>query len=368
MRMQTTNYSFMYKKQIFWIGLGVMSWVIKWGLNSSPEWIEKYYSRALFPFIRIIIDFTLAWLPVPLIYLFFIVLIYLLVKKIRRFFQDEHPWPQKVLNAFMSTLAFVGGGVFFFLLLWGFNYGRVPIEQQLALSPVPLTSSQLKEELLQETKTIIKLREQIPLATDSALSSKYMPKKLENKLRANLKNWLSENGFPTQGRVRGRFLLPKGVFMYFGFSGLYWPFTGEGHVDAGTYPLQVPYALTHEMAHAYGFGDEGTCNFLAYLACSQSDDPFIAYAGHLSYWRTVASNYLQYNREDYRAFRAELPQGIRADLDAINKNLEAYPNILPSYKKYAYNTYLKTQGIKEGLKNYNRVIMLVHAWRDHRKI
>ncbi|MCB0582976.1 MAG: DUF3810 family protein, partial [Phaeodactylibacter sp.] len=72
--------------------------------------------------------------------------------------------------------------------------------------------------------------------------------------------------------------------------GLYFPFTGEGHIDAGLHPLQKPYVMAHELAHGYGFGDEGTCNFLGYLACIGSDDPVIAYIGHLNYWRTLAAD------------------------------------------------------------------------------
>ena len=94
----------------------------------------------------------------------------------------------------------------------------------------------------------------------------------------------------------------------------------------------------------------------------------IAYAGHLEYCRTVAVNYLMLDPEGYKTFRAQLPAGIRADLDAINENLRRYPDIMPRLRYYAYDAYLKSQGIDEGILNYNRVVMLVKAWRNARSI
>jgi phytoene dehydrogenase-like protein len=121
------------------------------------------------------------------------------------------------------------------------------------------------------------------------------------------------------------------------------------------------------VSHGYGFRDEGTCNFWAYVACIRSADPLIAYAGHLDHFRTLAAHYLRYDREAYFALREQLPTGIQADLDAINGNLRKYPDIMPELRYAAYDTYLKAQGIKEGIKNYSRVVMMVKAWKEARK-
>ena len=121
--------------------------------------------------------------------------------------------------------------------------------------------------------------------------------------------------------------------------------------------------MTHELAHAYGFTDEGSCNFIAYLACTTSKIPILKYAGQLAYYRYLASNYLRYKPKEYSAFRAKLPKGIQADLNAINENLEKYPDLMPKIRYYAYDAYLKSQGISEGMKNYSRIIMLGRAWR-----
>lgn len=346
-----------------WVAAGLLAVGLRvWG-GYHPDWVEYYYSRGLFLGVRWGIDYLVSWIPIPLIYLFLFLLAVASFRYFRRLFRRSQPLVQKAGDLALTGLSFMGGAVFAFLFLWGFNYSREPIEKQLNISPVPLTLEMLKSELEMETGYLISLREAVPGASDSALTAEFLPAELESLLRENLEIWLDDHHFPTVGRVRARQLLPKGIFLRFSSSGLYFPWTGEGHVDAGVHPLLKPFVMTHEMAHGYGFGDEGTCNFLAYLSCRQSDNPLVAYAGHLGYWRTLAGNYLRYNPEEYRAFRQTLPPGIQADLDAINENLARYPDIMPRLRYYAYDAYLRTQGIEEGMLNYNRVLMLVWAWR-----
>ena len=351
-----------------WIILGAVALLLRWLLSFSPQLTENLYSRGLYLGIRWSIDFLLAWFPVPLIYLFIFSVSTLIIWKCWTFIKWKANWKIKLKSSLSTVLAFISGGIFFFLFLWGYNYGRMSIEQHLSISPEPLSVDELWEELQLETRNIIKLRNDIEGAGDKALDDSYLNSKMERTLRNSVERWLEEYGFPTTGRVRGRFLYPKGIFLHFSSSGLYFPFTGEGHIDAGLHPLQQPYVMAHELCHGYGFGDEGTCNFLAFLSCQDTEDPFIKYAVHLAYWRTLASNYLRYNNDKYREFRAELPTGIQADLDAINENLRKYPDIMPRARYYAYDTYLKAQGIKEGMKNYSRVIMLVKAWRESKRM
>lgn len=346
-----------------WIILGALSVLIRWILDGHPDIIEQYYTRGLFVMIRYVIDYSVALLPVASIYFFVPALLIILGIKIGRFFKKRANWKQKLIDGVLGMLSFIGGGIFFFLLLWGFNYGRLPIEQQLGISPQPLSLEELKEELDIATADLIEYRAAIPNATDAAISEQLVPQQLESLLREHLCDWLQEHDFLTPGRMRGRILYPKGTFLYFSSSGLYFPFTGEGHVDAGLLKVQQPFVLSHELSHGYGFTDEGTCNFIAYLSCIHSGNPVFQYSGQLAYYRYLASSYLAYKPEEYQTFRANLPLGIQADLNAINDNLAKYPDLLPKLRYYAYDTYLKTQGISEGMKNYSRIIMLGRAWR-----
>lgn len=356
----------MYRKQIIWISLGGLAVLLR--LVLGAEVIEQVYSRGLFLGVRWLIDTFLAWLPIPLLYLFLIGLFFFLGRNIIRWYKNTQHWKTKAIQALMGIFAFLGGTIFFFLILWGFNYGRVPVSTQLGLELKPLTLEELKEELRLETQAIVNIRRQVPGITDSAFSASLLPPNLETILREDLKSRLQYHNFPTPGKVRGLLMYPKGIFLRFSSAGLYFPWTGEGHIDAGLHALQIPSVMAHEMAHGYGFGDEGTCSFWAYLACIHSDYASIAYVAHLDYWRNLAADYRRYEPDAYRKFRKELPKGIQADLDAINETLLKYPDIMPRLRYVAYDAYLRTQGIKEGMLNYDRVTMLVHAWRSSKQI
>jgi hypothetical protein len=85
--------------------------------------------------------------------------------------------------------------------------------------------------------------------------------------------------------------------------------------------------------------------------------------GELYFFRYVASDYRGYQPEAYKEFYKNLPEGVKNDLRAIRREMDKYPDIFPAVRDATYNAYLKAQGIEEGIKNYNRVTMLVAAWR-----
>jgi hypothetical protein len=352
-----------------WIGLGLGAWALRMLLSAKPEWIEQYYSRGLFLAIRTIIDYTLAWLPFPLLYLFVPALLVWIIYRLLIWWRAAHAsaW-HKAGSLLLQTGALLGGGLFFFLFLWGYNYSRVPLEDQLGLEMKPLSVSELREELFEEGNYVKQLRRKIPGLRTESIAEADLPADLESRMRQLLEDWLEEHGFPTQGKVRGKAIYPKGIFLRFSSAGLYFPWTGEGQYDAGLHPLQKISVLAHELGHGYGFGDEGSCNFLSYVACTASDDPLIAYAGHLDHWRTLAIQFRRYAPEEYQAYRESLPLAVQSDLDAVNETLLRYPDIMPEFRYYAYDAYLKAQGIEEGMKNYSRVVMLVRAWRESQRI
>lgn len=347
------------KWNLFWMLAGVFALLFKIFLGNGSKWVEQWYSRGFYVGVRYFFD-LLSWIPFPLMYLFWIVVFWAAWRKVQS-------WRKVGFNIWqfvLGTCSFIGALLFFFFVLWGFNYSRLPIEQQLGLTLKPLNKTELEEAFKKETNNLIALRAKIPKAHNRALRRADFPEKLEKTLREGLEGWLAEHQFPTAGKVRGRLLYPPGVFLRFSTAGLYFPYTGEGHVDPGLHPLQWPFTLTHELSHGYGFGDEGTCNFLALLACDGSKDFAIRYSGRLNYWRTLAAQYRRYDPDAFRATRDHLPKSIQYDLDAVNEAMLRFPDLIPDLQPRIYNAYLKSQGIAEGVLNYDRVVMLAEAYEQ----
>jgi len=329
-----------------------------------PQLVETVYSRGIFQIIRVIYDNTFSLSPIPLLYVFIFLFIvwriYVFSKKKRK----QSSIKLKMLNFIFSLTAFIGGLIFFFMLLWGFNYSRIPIEDQLNIIPKRLSDGELEKEFQRASAELLvnysnyeELRKEEGFNLDD----------IENKIRKEIIKTLRLFGYPTPGRVRARLLKPKGILIRISTAGVYLPWVGECHIDAGLHPIQIPNVMAHEFAHGYGIADEGSCNFVALHTCLNSDNLFYKYSASLSYWKTVASNYRNYFPENYKEYKASMPKGIWDDIKAINDNLDKYPDIFPSVRNFFYSNFLKSQGISEGIKNYSRVILLEIAFNKSKK-
>ena len=356
------------KHQQFWIRLGSVALLIRILFVWRPDWCEQWYARGLYPWIRQVFDHTLGYLPFPSIYLLVAGLLFWLGKvvwrSIRRWQAKRAGQTLPPFSFWKSALTGIMGLLFWFLILWGYNYARQPVAQQLDLEvPEYLDYDAIWAEAQYIKAKTIQARAAIPQQDTHALTQMHYPDDLETTMRRSLKKVLARYGYDTSTQVRGRFL-PAGTLLGFNSSGVYMPFTGEGHVDGGIHTISQPFTMAHELAHGYGFGDEAVCNFWGYLACLETDHPAIQYSGYLMYWRYVYGALMEFMTEEaYQAERATISKGMYYDLEAIYAVLDVYPPFIPFLQPMVYDVYLKVQGIEEGIQSYDRMVMLVASWR-----
>ena len=341
-----------------WVILGILSLGVRWLAAYTPQSVESIYSRGVFPIIRWVFDISLAFSPIPLIYLFYAIIFYFIIKTIAFQFKKSIPLSIRLKKNAFSVLSFTGFMVFWFLFLWGYNYARVPFQKQMNIEVMKLDSTSLEKELIIAAQEAIDSRTQLNTKESIPLSIK---PDFEDKIREDISKMLQNNGFIAGGNLRGRGLTPDGILFRFGISGIYMPYVGESNIDGGMHPLEKPFTMAHEMAHGYGWTDEATANFVAYLTCIGSDDAYTKYSGYLMYFRYVASNYRRINTEGYKKFRETLPVEMINDLKAINARIEQFPTWFET--DGLNNIFLKSQGVKEGTASYSRVVTLVYSWR-----
>ncbi len=329
--------------------VGLATLLLGFGLNAfcsfSPRVYETVYLNGLFQLIRVVHDYTLGLLPIPSIYLIAPIFFYY-------FFKGQCGSIKSFLLAIATCLTWI---IALFYLLWGINYTQPSLAESLKLKSANIDSTYIKDTFLKQTDLVSSLAER---------NINYPPiKAIENEIRNQQEKLLAQWGVPTTGRVRIR-KLPAGSLLRLRTSGIYIPHAFEGHLDGGLYYKQHPFTMAHEMAHGYGYGDESVCNFVAYLTCIASDQRALVYSAELAYWRYLARYYAYHYPEEWSALRSSLSPALNTDLEAIQEHISKYKDIMPVMRDVIYDKYLKSHGVKAGIKSYNQMIELIAAYRQ----
>ena len=155
----------------------------------------------------------------------------------------------------------------------------------------------------------------------------------------------------------------KPVLMSRGLSafeilGIYTFFTGESNVNTYYPDYTLPFTVAHEFAHQRGIGRENEANFLAFLVCIRTDDPYIRYSGYVNMYEYIASSLRKTDKDALSAIYDSTDDRIIGELVAYSEFYYANKNELLSEISDATNDwYLKNQGT-EGVISYGLVTKL----------
>jgi hypothetical protein len=351
----------MFKKTWIWTVIGVVALLVRILASYFPQTTEAVYSRSIFPIIRSMIDGSIARLPFPTFYIFLGILS-LLIGTFFYYLRSNRGWKKKFQLSIKWLSNVAGLMIFLFLVLWGFNYQRIPLYQQLKLLPAPLALEELLEEVQLTEQLLIHLRSAVTEDT-VAIEEIVRYDVLENVVRAEVQKTLNHLGYHVNGHPRTKAFYPAGFLNKMGILGIYFPFTGESYIDPALHDLEKPFTIAHEMAHSYGITDEGEANFVAWVICSNSEDRLLQYAGNLQLLRYQLNNLYKIEKKSYYKILRNLNIGIKNDMVSIKKKAEEIKPISLAITRKSNDIFLKTQGVKAGIKSYSQLPMLAYAWR-----
>ncbi|AFL83874.1 hypothetical protein Belba_1242 [Belliella baltica DSM 15883] len=355
----------MFRGNWTWTILGLISILIRHFALKSPELTEEFYSRRFFPGVRNVIDLTLSKLPFATVYIF-IASVFLFLGIFIFYFKKKIGWKNKLGFTIRSLFNYLGALIFFFLVLWGFNYQRIPVFEQIGMKPTAINEEQLITEIELTRNILNQLRSNIQEDT-AAIESIMDYNDLEKLVRANMREHLYLLGMNFTGEPRTKQFYPAGFMRKMGILGIYFPFTGESYIDPTLHPLEKPFTIAHEMAHSYGVTDEGEANFIAWVIGSNSDDALLQYSAQLKLLRYQMNDLYRMSQELYTHFYRTIPAGIRNDLTSISKNAALYKPFNLELSRKSNDIFLKTQGVKAGVLSYQQLPMLAYAWRKRLK-
>ena len=163
--------------------------------------------------------------------------------------------------------------------------------------------------------------------------------------------------------VKAKTLLFSRLQSILGFTGVYFPFTGEANVNVDAPACLVPATIGHEMAHQRMVASELEANFVGIAACTSCDDVVFQYSGYLlgliqlcnalypvddAAWYAIAEEY--FNRE------------LAADWRDNNDYWAALESPVEDKAQDIYDGFLKNNDQELGIQSYGACVDLLVSY------
>lgn len=324
------------------------------GFSRNSNRVELWYSEGVYPWIGQILRLLFGWIPLSLgdvLYGLVVVWVVYRLWNIKRTFTKwralKVPLWKLITGKVWRALAIL---YIVFNLMWGLNYNRAGLNDQLALSKEPYS----KEELMQLNTLLL----QKVNAFKNALDTPYVyPKKSELFERAANVYAEAAQVYPYL-EYRRNSLKPSmwgWLGNYSGFTGYYNPLTGEAQTNMEVPAFLRPFITCHEIAHQIGYAKEDEANFAAYLAISNSSDTLFRYSGYLDVFLYANRNLFYVDSSAAKSFRAQLNTSVKKDMEEWKKFSSQYKNPVAPVITWLYGKYLERNAQPSGMRSYDQV-------------
>jgi len=152
---------------------------------------------------------------------------------------------------------------------------------------------------------------------------------------------------------------------YTHITGIYTFFTGEANLNINFPDYTLPFTAAHELAHQRGFAREKEANFIAFLVCIRSENPYTRYSGYVNMVEYLSNALYSADKALWEEVYDSLDMRIRYEMQAYNAFYEKYKdNTAADISNAVNDTYLKVQGQTEGTKSYGLVVDLAVAYYE----
>ena len=313
--------------------------------------VERWYSTGVYPPLQRVLTQFSNITPIALLDVLIVCLPILWVVPALRDVRRSARVRTSIVRWALRTAVAAAALYLVFLITWGMNYRRVPLEQKLRFDSRAVTSDAARDAARVAAARLNALYAAAHAAppraagdVDAALALGF----------AVATRALGASGTTVPARPK-RSLLDL-YFRPAAVAGMTDPFFLETLVESHLLPVERVFVIAHEWSHLAGFADEGEANFAGWLTCIRADTP-AQYSGWLFLFDELANSLPRADRADAAA---RLAAGPRADLRAIAARLtrDVRPQVSAAGWR-VYDRYLKANRIDAGAASYAQVVRLV---------
>jgi hypothetical protein len=302
--------------------------------------VETSYSRGVYPGIQASVTTASNVVPVSLLDLAVPVLLvaaaWRFARRVRRV---------GVVSALVRLTTLAATLYLAFLLLWGMNYRRLPLDQKLDFDQRRIRSD-----------AAMRLGENAVRFLNVTHAAAHDPGQGSPTLEAALAaaERMLDSPRLAVPAVPKRSLLEL-YFRKAGIDGMTDPFFLEIIINRDTLPFERPFVIAHERAHLAGYAHEAEANFVAWLACLQGS-PLAQYSGWLAIYEHVTASLPE---ADGSRLAAQLAAGPRRDLQQIEERYARASPMVRDASRDVYDAYLRANRVREGIASYTAVVRLI---------
>lgn len=344
-----------------WAVLIILTILIKWA-SLYPGWVERNYSQGIYPVISKAQRILFGWIPFSIGDLFYGFLILVILFRTFRFFKllFQRKLSRKYFVAALQQFIFFFLFIYvFFNLLWGLNYNRVGIAQQLNLEVKPYSLADLDT---LATALRDKANRYAEYASEQQRDSFDKKRTLFKNASETFKDAANQYSFLSYSVRSIKPSLFSYAGNYLGFQGYYNPFSGEGQVNTTIPRFLEPFVTTHEIAHQLGYGKENEANFVGFLVCKTSSLPVFRYSLYYDMYQYAFIEMYRRDSVKARGLQETLHPQVIKDQQEMISFYKKYKNPVEPLIMWGYGQFLKANNQPAGKRTYNEVVAWLIAY------
>lgn len=238
-----------------------------------------FFSRYPGAVIRGLLAHLTNWIPFSLaeaMLLFLPVALFFLIRTAVKHYSDS--WHNTFV--YMGIMLSVAS-LLITLLFCGFGTGYYgsTLDKKLGLDRQEVSSEELKHTAIILSDAVSEQAEQVVFRYQSFSIMPYSLEEMNDKLLDAYDTVSDQYSFIPRLRSRVKPVVLSEPWSYTHITGVYTYFTGEANINVNFPDYTIPFTAAHELAHQRGIAREDEANFVAFLVCINSDDPYIRYSG-----------------------------------------------------------------------------------------
>lgn len=212
-----------------------------------------------------------------------------------------------------------------FNVVWGLNYNRISLSEQLQLPSESITRADVIDFLNFLTDKVNEQYKNVRKYHERSMNFARAKQLVVDQLTL-LDNKIHQTGF-IDSVLLSYYVIPSikrslvgFLFTKLGVAGYHHPFTGEAVINAQVPPTLLPAVVVHEVFHQLGYPREAEARLASYISASYMSDPVVSYSVYLDTYLSCIRQLAKTDEALANRINARLRVGVLADIQNIQRH------------------------------------------------